>query len=129
MTRFQRDSPPARNSGGRGSTQDLAALWRNAEGSAERVGVAVGALLFVVLVGYPIYLFLNALDWTDWVLLLFSIVFTGLVVLNHPELLVSPPKAPPKPAGVTVSDREWKRLWTQEWELALRRECRRIRSR
>ena len=128
MTRFQRDSPPARKSGGRGSTQDIAALWRNAEGPAERVGVAVGILLFVVLVGYPIYLFLNALDWADWVLLLFSIVFTGLVVLNHPELLVFPPKAPPKPAGVTVSDREWKRLWTQEWERAFRRECRRIRS-
>ena len=129
MTRFQRASPPARKSGGRGSTQDLAARWRNAEGPAERVGMAVGILLFVVLVGYPIYLFLNALDWADWVLLLFSIMFTGLVFLKHPELLVFPPKAPPKPAGVTVSDRKWKRLWTQEWERAFQRECRRIRSR
>lgn len=125
MTRFQRDAQPARASRGKGSAQDIADLWRNAEGPAERVGVAMGTLLVLLLVavpvGYLIYLVLS-----DLFGLIFVVLMVFLMVFIIPPIvwlpLVLHPEPPPKPAGASVSDREWKRLWTSAWQRGVWRE-------
>lgn len=124
MTRSHGEPLPARKSRHQGFAQDIADQWRNAEGPAERVGVAVGTLFGLLLgalpAGYLVYLLLSDVA---GIIVIVMMVFLMVVVPPIAWVpLLFPPKPPPKPAGANMSDREWKRLWTSEWQRDVWRE-------
>ena len=105
--------------------QSIADRWRNADTTAERVGVVVGAVggaLFGLLIFFalPLYVILTIVPWP---IVLGSVVILGWTFITQPWLF--PPPAPPKPVGLNMSNRAWKGHWNNEFERICRQEFRR----
>lgn len=116
MTRYCRDSLTTPVQNDRSFLEELEHQWRTAEGTADRVGVVLGTLLGSLIIVLPLFYLLLSLSTEIKVVLL----ILGLTVLFNPALwaFFSHPTPPPRPAGVNMSDRQWKKYWVSEWQQA-----------